>query len=299
MYTPDPPPISAGNRLGAMLLDHFFLSVILFLLALPSLISSIAAAFRVAHEPASGPGFFEGSGKYLLLTGLALYFCKDSFNGRSIAKRLLKQQVVENRSGAPATPLRCLLRNLFCVVWPIEVLVTLGSPQRRLGDRVAGTRVIAYRPAAEKAPARWPQVALAFGLALLFLLGLGSVLPALPKNASAESFSPRSYNPAKSRALEKLFTDSLGAYLHPDIRVYDSTSGNARPFVSLILHLHHDYLSDENDKRAMKESTEALVYSVYPKAGMSGRVQYVYQAEGSFHSSTNNLGQPVHDAAQR
>lgn len=54
-----------------------------------------------------------GSWAYLGILGLALYFCKDIINGRSLAKRLLKLQVVDNTTGEVASPMQCFVRNLF------------------------------------------------------------------------------------------------------------------------------------------------------------------------------------------
>lgn len=38
--------------------------------------------------------------------------------------------------------MQCLIRNLFIVVWPLEVLTSLINPHRRLGDFITGTMVI-------------------------------------------------------------------------------------------------------------------------------------------------------------
>ncbi|WP_315814421.1 RDD family protein [Paraflavitalea speifideaquila] len=89
---------------------------------------------------------FGGHYPYIFLIGFALYFCKDSIKGRSFGKRVTRLQVLDNTTGQVASPLQCLVRNLFCIIWPIEVIVTLTNPTRRIGDRVAGTRVALYDP---------------------------------------------------------------------------------------------------------------------------------------------------------
>ena len=49
-----------------------------------------------------------GVSGYLAMFGFALYFCKDIFNGRSIAKRILNFQVVDNYTGESGKPLEVL-----------------------------------------------------------------------------------------------------------------------------------------------------------------------------------------------
>ncbi len=74
-----------------------------------------------------------------------LYFAilnKDFFNGQSVVNRLLGYQIVNNKTMKPASSLRCMLRNVLAPVWPIEVIFVLFSPSRRLGDFIAGTKIV-------------------------------------------------------------------------------------------------------------------------------------------------------------
>ena len=71
---------------------------------------------------------------------LGLYLNKDFFNGRSLAKRLFKLQVVD-AGGLPASELRCFVRNVTFFLWPLEVLVLLMGRHDRLGDGLARTHV--------------------------------------------------------------------------------------------------------------------------------------------------------------
>jgi uncharacterized RDD family membrane protein YckC len=52
--------------------------------------------------------------------------------------------VVDNNSGSTATPLQCLIRNIFVILWPVEVIVALFNQRQRIGDRLAGTRLSFY-----------------------------------------------------------------------------------------------------------------------------------------------------------
>lgn len=47
------------------------------------------------------------------------------------------------KTGDPASPIQCFVRNLFLFLWPLEALILFFSPIRRIGDVVAGTKVIA------------------------------------------------------------------------------------------------------------------------------------------------------------
>ena len=128
---------TVGIRLGSMLLDHVFICMII--------VIPLVGSGRPQAREGSPLGF---SFQFiLLLMGLmVIYFLKDSFNGRSLAKRMLGLQVVNNRTGRPANALQCFIRNIFIIIWPVEVIFTLFQPGRRLGDWVAGTRVAYYEP---------------------------------------------------------------------------------------------------------------------------------------------------------
>jgi hypothetical protein len=75
-----------------------------------------------------------------------------------MGKRVLEFQVFNNRTGQPAGPLRCLVRNFTILLWPVEVIAALVNMERRIGDHIAGTRLGVYDP---RAPARTNWVAMA------------------------------------------------------------------------------------------------------------------------------------------
>jgi uncharacterized RDD family membrane protein YckC len=111
-------PVSRKMRLLSMLLDHAILCLV-----------CIPPFFLL---PTVGEGGF-----YALLVP---YLNKDFLQGRSPAKRLLGLHLHE-ATGRPANELRAFLRNVTFLLWPVEVLLVLGSP-KRLGDYVAGTQVV-------------------------------------------------------------------------------------------------------------------------------------------------------------
>lgn len=64
---------------------------------------------------------------------------KDFLNGKSIGKRLFGIQV-QNLTDQKATEWKCSLRN-FLLIIPIDFMFTFFSPTRRIGDRIAGTKI--------------------------------------------------------------------------------------------------------------------------------------------------------------
>lgn len=78
MTTNDNKQISTGTRLGAMILDHFFMTIIAMVFFIPEMISGFSEAFKVSHEQ-TDPNFMGGAFGYIGMFGFALYFCKDNW----------------------------------------------------------------------------------------------------------------------------------------------------------------------------------------------------------------------------
>jgi uncharacterized RDD family membrane protein YckC len=280
-------PINAGIRLATMLLDHIFMTIIIMVFFLPSMIAGFSNAFKITHQQANF-NFMEGPMEYISLFGLGLYFSKDAFNGRSISKRILKLQVVDNATGQVASPLKCFIRNIFCIIWPIEAIVALINPGRRIGDRVAGTRLVYYNPALEQPKASIGGVILSVILSYGLMLLIFQLIPKI--EGSKINYSEASYNSAESKELERLFTDSLGKVLTPDIRVYDSVKDENIKYISTILRLRKNYIDDDNSYNQLHEISTNLIYSKFPKKSFTGQIKYVYQGDGQFQSRETTIG---------
>lgn len=287
MTTIDNKQISVGTRLGAMILDHFFMTMIAMVFFIPGMISGFSEAFKVSHEQ-TNPNFMGGTFGYIGMLGFALYFCKDIINGRSIAKRILKLQVVDNATGQPASPIKCFFRNLLCVLWPIEVIVAMTNTERRLGDRIAGTKLVKFDATLEQPKINIGQTLIPIGIAYGAMLLLMQVMPKMemPKT----NYSETSFNPTESKELEKLLTDSLGQYLTPDIRIYDTVKNSNLKYVSTILKLKENYLEDDNTYRQLESATETLIYSKLPKESITGQIKYIFQGSGQFQSRSGQIG---------
>lgn len=67
---------------------------------------------------------------------------KDFFNARSVAKRIQGYQIVDSKSNLQANEIQCMIRNITIIIWPVEIFILLISPNRRLGDIIASTKLI-------------------------------------------------------------------------------------------------------------------------------------------------------------
>ena len=120
------------HRLVSMFLDHVFMTVLI----VPAMVISALIVFSIY-------GFDLLNGTAIIyFPMILLYYNKDIFRGKSAAKRLMGYVVVDRKTNAPANALQCFIRNLtIAIAWPLEVLITLFSPKRRLGDVLANTKV--------------------------------------------------------------------------------------------------------------------------------------------------------------
>src|ERR1017187_3332998 len=109
----DKDKIPVATRLWSMFLDHFFMSFIASIFYIPYLVSVFMKILNgTINQVPLNKMFWEGNYIYIGTIGYAIYFCKDCINGRSIAKRIVKLQVVDNTTGQVASPIKCLIRNL-------------------------------------------------------------------------------------------------------------------------------------------------------------------------------------------
>jgi|SRR5580658_992930 uncharacterized RDD family membrane protein YckC len=280
--------IGVGLRLGTMLLDHFFMTVIAMVFFIPGFISNIYGAFN-SSSGGPTPDFLDGFYGYVAAFGFALYFCKDIFNGRSIAKRILGLQVVNNSTGKVASPIRCFVRNITCVLWPIEGIVAIVNTSRRLGDRLAGTRLVKFDPSVKQPRMSLVSllipICISYGIMLIFIQGF----PGL--SGHNKKYVETSYNPSESAALKKMLTDSLGQYLAPDtVIVYDSVKNANLKDIFIILKLRSNYLDDDKSYANLKAQTLDLIYTQYPEQTFVGHLEYFYRSPGQIVSRGIDIG---------
>jgi uncharacterized RDD family membrane protein YckC len=124
--------MTLSKRIGSMLLDHLIMTIVIAIFAIPLLIINFFLQryfdFRLTWP--------------IGILIFIVYFNKDFFRAKSPAKRIIGLQVVDNSTGEIASRLKCFIRNLTCILWPLEIFVTLFSKQRRIGDLIANTKVV-------------------------------------------------------------------------------------------------------------------------------------------------------------
>lgn len=106
-----------------------------------SLVVSSIIFFTIGEELASTPKDFHEITVNTAIVLFSLFLNKDISFGKSIGKAFVGLRVVSSKTGSPASPIQCMIRNLFVLIWPLEALMLFLSPKRRIGDFVAGTKV--------------------------------------------------------------------------------------------------------------------------------------------------------------
>jgi uncharacterized RDD family membrane protein YckC len=270
------------------------MTMIAMIFFIPMMIKGFSSAFNISHEQTETD--FGGPLLYVSLVGFVLYFCKDIINGRSIGKRITKTQVVDNVTGQVASPLKCFVRNILCVIWPVEVIVTLINPSRRLGDQIAGTKIVPFDAATTEQPKfdikkGLVPLVIAYGLMLLLMLPFQALKPSFTKVKYIES----SYNENESKSLEKLFADSLGQNLSASVKVFNKIENQNTKYISIIYTLKENYLEDEGQSRQLKRITNEVLYSQHPRETFTGQAKYVYKANGIMQTSSNQIGTSIHN----
>jgi uncharacterized RDD family membrane protein YckC len=121
------------HRILSMLLDHFIMTLIIVPLMIGLMILKVNGILEISGESFTFVFFFM----------MFIYLNKDFFNAKSPAKRILGYQVINQKTEKPASELQCFVRNLtIAVAWPLEVIIGLINPERRIGDFLANTKVV-------------------------------------------------------------------------------------------------------------------------------------------------------------
>jgi hypothetical protein len=180
------------------------------------------------------------------------------------------------------------------IIWPVEGIVALANPPRRIGDFVAGTRIGSYKPSILVQPVInvWKllvSVALAYGFMLLIMWPLRNAVPAEPEVKYVKS----SYNPTESKALERVYNDSLGEYLKASVRVYDKVENMHIKYISVICQLKENYLEDEGNADELKRLANELLYDRYEPDTFIGQAKYVFEGNGTFKANVIPIGKPL------
>ncbi len=230
---------SRRRRIFAYLIDY---TILCFL-------GAVACLFAMGkHWDQAG---LEMIGKTLpvFLVVLAVYFLKDSVVGMSPGRFVLGI-AVRDCSAPENIPsvLRLALRNLFIVIWPVELLVLVFSNQkRRIGDLIAKTVVIRRNEISAR------QRAVAFLLLISILItGFAASMSAIVQRSSA-------YKSAIAY---------LGASSEVEARVGKITGYGQFPTGSIEVHNHYGYAQLSIKVKGRKGSATAeLSMEMEPESG--------------------------------
>ncbi|WP_306640616.1 RDD family protein [Sanyastnella coralliicola] len=267
------------SRIGAMLLDYMILNF-----ALPVLGMILMIPFMLDKIPNGPPSHDPEPFEYTYMTCVfgiifGILFAKDVFKGRSIAKLAFKQQLVVHRTENTAGPLRSVIRNFTFFIWPIEFIATLISPGRRIGDLIAGTRVIKYDGRADSV--KWTQIIVAYVVGVLFcvvtLFGLMFLVEDIiaPK---APKYLESSYNEALSHEIEDLITADQKLEVVPDVRYYDQLKNDSTvSYVSILL----DYESGISRQYEVEERIQFIITNKVNDRPLIGRFIHFHYRTGN------------------
>lgn len=67
---------------------------------------------------------------------------KDCINGMSAGKRIFGYQIIDYQTKEIASDFQCMIRNITMFAWPLEAIIILINPKRRIGDYLAKTEVV-------------------------------------------------------------------------------------------------------------------------------------------------------------
>ena len=125
-------------RISSAVVDHFSMTMLAGIFFVPDIIFQILKS----NKDNSFQDPYDSGFAFIVYIGFALYFCKDVIQGQSIGKRIFKLQIINSVTGLTASPYRCFVRDLFLILFPIEIIMIFINPEKRLGDIVAGTRLV-------------------------------------------------------------------------------------------------------------------------------------------------------------
>lgn len=281
--------LNEGTRIAELLLEFIIVFFISFLFSLPAMNNDSFGFFRITHEAykletLSDPLI------YLSIFGFALLLCKDCINGQSPAKRIIKLQVVDNKTGEVATPIQCFVRNITLLILPIEIIVALVRPDRRIGDKIAGTKLVIYYPETNnqaKPPLKKYILPLVSSYAVFVILAF--LLSKIIFNTPQTRFVANTYNESKSKALEKLLTGNFSKYYKVSVKYYDSIENKKIQYVSVICFFKEPIINNPLTNQIENETIDKL-YSMFPKHMINGRIQTVYFSGNEMTTWENIIG---------
>jgi uncharacterized RDD family membrane protein YckC len=278
--------ITVGSRIGAMFLDHIVMCFIIAIFALPIMSLEFKKAFG---ENPSNPKESIDWMMFVIIFGMSLYLNKDMIQGKSIAKRALKQEVIDIKNEQVASSLKCLIRNITIFVWPIEVIVVLINPSRRLGDLIARTRVgyiTGERDSKPKVDFKNLFISLLLGFFLVYIpflffsgkFGTGAF--------DKPDYVETSYNKRLSSVMEQHIDSVMSDYLlNVNIRVYDTVINDSLKYIAANFLFNQNYMENDLNFKLIKDEIFNSMFEIVPKKEFILFGKFMYDGKTSKQST--------------
>jgi len=281
--------VSVGSRLGSMLLDHFILSFFITFLVAPFSLIGISESLS---EESTEMVMKVNWALYVLMFGLSVYFNKDAIKGKSLAKRILKHEIIDIKTNEIANPFKCLVRNFFIIIWPIEVIVVLASPTRRIGDFVAGTKVVySSIERNDKAPVSFKSVVISVAFGFLIMFAFTKMFSGMTGKDifKGPEYVETSYNKELSSQMENVVNNSHPEYLlDSHIQVYDEIENDTVKYVAATFYLTENYIDRDSEFTKIKDEIFNSMFEVIPKEEFILFGKFIYRGPSSMKSTGRN-----------
>lgn len=172
---------SRKRRIAAFIIDHFVMTFLI--------VSIVFIALGPDFTDENDPGKMIPKMLFITIPGFILYFAKDSLKGISVGKWIMGIMVRDenNQNEIPSFG-RLFLRNLFIIIWPVELIVFATNEQKkRLGDKVAKTIVVENL----NKPAKLPRISTLVGIGIVSLMFVFFIAVNAMKNSDAYKVAVR------------------------------------------------------------------------------------------------------------
>jgi antitoxin component YwqK of YwqJK toxin-antitoxin module/uncharacterized RDD family membrane protein YckC len=249
--------LSTGHRYGVIAIDLF--AFVILTVAMFFIIDRI-----YYYTPVSSPHDIRkiAFGPWALTQSitLPLFVLKDLLFGKSPAKYFMNIIVVDYRTGAPAKPWQCVLRNATIVIWPLELIALVAMGGRRIGDLLAGTDLAEENGQQEQVNVTATEVFLPIAITLLVsLLIIRPIYLEQQKRYFPQiGFDPASINNGLSAELGLVIKNKMALDVDSGhVFVFQNTSDKGFKLVSLTLSVNNLKLLD--DERCYSEFIDSLL----------------------------------------
>jgi uncharacterized RDD family membrane protein YckC len=123
------------SRITACVIDLFVMTFVMISIASIALGSDFIDKYDIAY--------IQTILLLVIIPSLILFFSKDSFRGISAGRWIMGIMVRNESDNHVPSYIRLLIRNLFIIIWPVELIVLLVNNNKgRIGDKVTKTIVV-------------------------------------------------------------------------------------------------------------------------------------------------------------